>query len=73
LYLALSKNSGKNNTTNDKFVVKATYIERADLPCSLMRRLGLHFTLHLSLQAYEIDQKSSRDRPVGRDRRVGKA
>jgi hypothetical protein len=25
------------------FVVKATYIESTDLPCSLVRRLGLHF------------------------------
>jgi hypothetical protein len=30
-YVALSKNIGKNNTTRDKFVVKATYIESTDL------------------------------------------
>jgi hypothetical protein len=41
LYLALSKNIGKNNTTH-KFVVKATYIESTGLPCSLVKRLGLH-------------------------------
>jgi hypothetical protein len=46
-YLALSKNIGKNNTTHHKFVVKATYIESTDLPCSLVRRLGLHFIHHL--------------------------
>jgi hypothetical protein len=42
-YLALSKNIGKNNMTHDKFVVRATCIESTDLPCSLVRRLGLHF------------------------------
>jgi hypothetical protein len=40
-YLALSKNIGKK--TRHMFVVKATYIESTDLPCSLVRRLGLHF------------------------------
>jgi hypothetical protein len=42
-YPDLSKGIGKNNTTPDKFVVKATCIESADLPCSLVRGLGLHF------------------------------
>jgi hypothetical protein len=45
-YLALSKHIGKTKTTH-KFIVKATYIESADLPYSLARRLGLHFIHHL--------------------------
>jgi hypothetical protein len=44
-YLALSKSIGKNNATH-KFVVKATYIESTDLPCPLLRCLGLHFIHH---------------------------
>jgi hypothetical protein len=46
-YLYLSKNIGKNNTTPDKFVVKATCIESTGLPCSLVTRLILHFVHHL--------------------------
>jgi hypothetical protein len=41
LFLALSKNVAKNNTTHDKFAVKA--IESTDLPFPSVRRLGLHF------------------------------
>jgi hypothetical protein len=41
------KTIGKNNTTHDKFVVKATYIESTDLPCSLVRYLCLHFIHYL--------------------------
>jgi hypothetical protein len=33
--------------THDKFVVKVMYIENTDLPCSLVRCLGLHFIHHL--------------------------
>jgi hypothetical protein len=46
-YLALSKNIGENNMMRDKFVVKATCIESTDLPCSLVKRLGLHIIHHL--------------------------
>jgi hypothetical protein len=48
-YHALSKNIGKNSTTNDRFVVTATYecIESTDLRCSVVKRLGLHFIRHL--------------------------
>jgi hypothetical protein len=35
------QNFGKNSMTHD--VVKVTYIESTDLPCSLVGRLGLHF------------------------------
>jgi hypothetical protein len=46
-YPALNKNTGKNNTTNDKFVVKATYIGSTDLCCSILKCLSLHFILNL--------------------------
>jgi hypothetical protein len=43
LYLALSKNTGKNNMTPGTIVVKATSTESTGLPCSPVRHLGLHF------------------------------
>jgi hypothetical protein len=44
------------------FVVKATFIESTDLPCSLVRRLGLHF--HPPAVCWKVKVKKGKAIPV---------